>query len=132
MWNSLELHVFPQLGKIPIHTLTAPKVISVLTPLAKKGTLETVNRLCQRINTIMVYVANAGLIEHNPLTGIKSAFKNPVKRHMPTIKPQELPELMHALNTASIKIITRCLIEFELHTMCRPNEVTWCQMEGDR
>jgi integrase len=41
---------------------------------------------------------------------------------MPTLKPDELPELMAALNTASIKKITRCLIEWQLHTMCRPNE----------
>jgi integrase len=27
-----------------------------------------------------------------------------------------------ALNTASIKIVTRCLLEWQLHTMVRPGE----------
>jgi len=29
---------------------------------------------------------------------------------------------MKALNYASIKIVTRCLIEWQLHTMARPRE----------
>ena len=41
---------------------------------------------------------------------------------MPTLIPERLPELMRALNTAYIKITTRCLIEWQLHTMARPSE----------
>ncbi|MCG6201543.1 integrase domain-containing protein [Psychromonas antarctica] len=122
IWRSIELHLFPSLGKVPINKLTAPKVIDVIRPIASKGTLETVRRLCQRINEIMVFAVNTGLVSDNPLTGINKAFETPKKQHMPTLKPNELPELMHALNIASIKIITRCLIEWQLHTMCRPNE----------
>jgi len=54
IWRSFELHLFPKLGKVPIHKLTAPAVIEVLKPIAAKS-LETVKRLCQRINEVMVY-----------------------------------------------------------------------------
>ena len=54
MWRSLELHILPALGKVPIHKLTAVKTILVIKPLVKKGRLETVKRLCQRLNEIMV------------------------------------------------------------------------------
>ena len=47
-WRSLELHVFPDLGKLPIHKITAIKAIDTIKPLAAKGSLETVKRLCQR------------------------------------------------------------------------------------
>jgi integrase len=70
----------------------------------------------------MVFAVNTGLVTDNPLSAINKAFEVPKKQHMPTLKPDRLPELMSALNTASIKIITRCLIEWQLHTMCRPNE----------
>ena len=118
----LELHIFPLLGKIPIHQLQARTVIDALEPIAAKGSLETIKRLCQRLNEVMIYAANTGLIEHNLLSGINKAFPNPQAQHMPTITPDRLPELMRALNTASIKITTRCLIEWQLHTMTRPNE----------
>lgn len=121
-WRSLEKHIFPTLGKHPIHKVTAIKAIDAIKPIAAKGSLETVKRICQRLNEIMLYAVNVGLINANPLTGISKAFQNPVKRHLPTLKPEQLPELMVALSIASIKITTRCLIEWQLHTMVRPSE----------
>lgn len=128
-WRSIELHLLPELGKVPLNKLTAPKVIDVIRPVSAKGSLETVRRLCQRINEIMVFAVNTGLVHDNPLAGINKAFEVPKKQHMPTLKPDQLPELMSALNTASIKIITRCLIEWQLHTMCRPNESAGARWE---
>lgn len=66
-WNSMKLHLFPQLGNYPIQKLTAPKVITVLKPLAAKGNFETIRRLCQRINEVMIYAVNIGLIRQNDL-----------------------------------------------------------------
>ncbi|MBB1272515.1 integrase domain-containing protein [Psychromonas sp. SR45-3] len=129
IWRSLELHVFPKLGNVPLNKLVAPKVIDVIRPVSAKGSLETVRRLCQRINEVMVFAVNTGLLNSNPLAGINKAFEVPKKKHMPTLKPNELPDLMLALNTASIKIITRCLIEWQLHTMCRPNESAGARWE---
>ncbi|HWV15370.1 MAG TPA: integrase domain-containing protein [Cellvibrio sp.] len=122
IWRSLTLHIFPTLGKLPIHKITAPKAIKTLEPIAAKGSLETIKRLCQRINEIMVHALNVGLIPSNPLAGIHSEFKKPTKTNMPTLTPGELPELMRTINQASIKRLTRCLIEWQLHTMVRPSE----------
>lgn len=121
-WNSLKLHIFPEIGDYPINKITAQKAISVLKPIAAKGNLETVRRLCQRINEIMVFSVNTGLVEHNPLAGIGKAFSAPKKQNMTTIRPEELPSLMRSINRASIKFITRCLIEWQLHTLSRPSE----------
>jgi len=122
IWRSFKLHLFPDLAKRPIHKLKATHVINTLEPIAAKGSLETVKRLCQRINEIMTYAVNTGRLDANPLTGIHKAFEAPKKKHMPTITPEQLPELMQSLSTASIKIVTRCLIEWQLHTMVRPSE----------
>ena len=131
-WRSLEIHIFPSLGKHPISKITAPLAIDVIKPIAAKGILETVKRLIQRLNEIMNYAANTGLIHANPLTGIKAAFKNPKKQHMPTLAPEQLPELMKTISYASIKIVTRCLIEWQLHTIVRPFEAAgakWCEID---
>jgi len=131
-WRSLELHIFPNMGKLPLHKITAIKTIDTLKPVAAKGSLETIKRLCQRLNEIMVYAVNTGIVESNPLTGIRQAFQNPVKQYLPTLKPGELPVLLRALTTASIKYTTRCLIEWQLHTMVRPSEAAgtrWDEIE---
>jgi len=120
--RSLERHIFPELGKLPLHKITAAKTIKVIEPIAAKGSLETVKRLCQRLNEVMVYAVNVGVIDTNRLAGIRQAFQSPVKQHYPTLKPDQLPTLMKTLSIASIKITTRCLIEWQLHTIVRPSE----------
>jgi integrase len=133
-WRSLELHIFPCLGQVPIHKISAVKTIETIEPIAAKGSLETVKRLCQRLNEILVYAVNTGLVNANPLAGISQAFQTPIKQHLPTLKPERLPELMSALSLASIKITTRCLIEWQLHTMVRPSEAAgaqWSEIDFD-
>ena len=133
-WRSLELHIFPGLGKVPIHKITAVKTIEIINPIAAKGNLETVKRLCQRLNEIMVYAVNTGLVDSNPLAGISKAYQTPVKQHLPTLKPEQLPTLLKTLAFASIKTTTRCVIEWQLHTMVRPSEAAgarWDEIDSE-
>ena len=127
--RSLDLHVLPKLGKLPVTLIRAQDAIAVIEPIAARGSLETVKRLCQRLNEIMIYCVNTGMIEHNPLAGIGKAFIAPAKTRMPTLKPGQLPDLMLKLSRASIRMTTRCLIEWQLHTMVRPSEAAGTRWE---
>ncbi|MDP6186191.1 MAG: integrase arm-type DNA-binding domain-containing protein, partial [Pseudomonadales bacterium] len=40
IWRSLQLHIFPSLGKLPIDQLRAPEVINAIRYLEKNGRLE--------------------------------------------------------------------------------------------
>lgn len=134
IWRSLERHVFPALGKVPIKELRAEDAIQQLQPIAASGKLEMVKRVCQRLNEVMVYAVNTGRCEHNPLAGIRAAFQAPRKQAMPTIDSAELPQLLRVLHHANIMFTTRCLIEFQLHTMTRPKEaahVQWQEIDWD-
>lgn len=124
IWRSLELHIFPHISDKPVKAITAPEIIELLKPIEAKGSLETVKRLTQRLNEVMNFATNCGLIQANPLTGIKAAFKKPKKENMAALTPEELPELMGAIANASIKRTTRCLLEWQLHTMTRPAEAS--------
>lgn len=135
IWRSLTLHVFPSMKSTPLSEVNAPMVIKLLRPIEAKGSLETVKRVSQRLNEIMTYGVNSGMIFANPLSGIRAVFKKPKKENMAALPPDELPELMMEIANASIKRTTRCLIEWQLHTMTRPAEAAttrWADIDFDR
>jgi len=133
--NRLNRYIFPKMGKTPIHKINAVDVIEIISPLAEEHKLETVKKLCRWVNEVMVYATNTGVIQSNPLSGIGKAFKAPKAVNLPTLNPDQLPDLMIKLNGASIKIVTRCLIEWQLHTMCRPGEAAgarWAEIDIEK
>ena len=130
LYNSLANHVFPALGNRPIHKITAVEVSDVLEPLQEAGKLETLRRICQRLNMIMNFAVRKELVAVNKLYGLGEDFQAPpAKQHLPTIKPSELPKLMVDIARANIKPVTRYLLEWQLHTMVRPSEAAGAKWE---
>ncbi|WP_448556028.1 integrase domain-containing protein [Thalassotalea montiporae] len=128
-WQTLDKHILPHLKQTPIDEIKPKIVIDILRPIEAKGALETVKRLCRYINEIMRLAVASGTIELNPLTDLTKLFATPNKENMATIKPERLPEFMTALYNASIKRVTRCLVEWQLHTMTRPIEAATAKWE---
>jgi len=122
LWRKFENHVFPKLGHRPIDKILAPEAIDALKPLAAKGNLETTGKIIGHLNNVMNHAVNTGILHHNPLSGIRSAFQTAKATNMATIRPNELGQLMNDISYASIRLVTRCLIEWQLHTMTRPSE----------
>jgi integrase len=134
-WQTMKKHVLPTLENIPVHVIKPKLVIDILNPIASKGSLETVKRLCRNINEVMRLAVASGHVEVNYLADITKLFSAPKKQNMATIKPERLPELMLALANASIMKSTRCLVEWQLHTMTRPTEAAtarWCDIDLEK
>jgi len=132
IWRSLEKDVFPAIGGIPVQEMKARKLVEALEPIKARGALETVRRLVQRINEIMIYAVNTGLIDANPASGVGMAFEKPKKQNMPTLRPEELPKLMRSLVMSNLSVPTRCLIEWQLLTLVRPSEASgarWSEID---
>ncbi|MEF7127517.1 integrase domain-containing protein [Escherichia coli] len=134
IWRSLEKDIFPAIGEIPVQQIKARTLVEALEPIKARGALETVRRLIQRINEIMIYAVNTGLIDANPASGVGMAFEKPKKQNMPTLRPEELPKLMRSLAMSNLSVPTRCLIEWQLLTLVRPSEasgVCWAEIDLD-
>ncbi len=134
IWRSLEKDVFTVIGGIPVQQIKARTLVEALEPIKARGALETVRRLVQRINEIMIYAVNTGLIDANPASGVGMAFEKPKKQNMPTLRPEELPKLMRSLVMSNLSVPTRCLIEWQLLTLVRPSEASgarWSEIDLD-
>ncbi len=132
IWRSLEKDVFPAIGEIPVQQIKARTLVEALEPIKARGALETVRRLVQRINEIMIYAVNTGLIDANPASGVGMAFEKPKKQNMPTLRPEELLKLMRSLVMSNLSVPTRCLIEWQLLTLVRPSEASgarWAEID---
>nr|WP_267274421.1 integrase domain-containing protein [Escherichia coli] len=127
IWRSLEKDVFPAVGELPVQQIKARTLVEALEPVKARGALETVRRLVQRINEIMIFAVNTGLIDANPASGVGMAFEKPKKQNMPTLRPEELPNLMRSLAMSNLSVSTRCLIEWQLLTLVRPSEASGTQ-----
>ena len=93
IWRSLDKNVFTAIGTIPVQEIKARTLIEALEPIKARGALETVCRLVQRINEMMICAVNIGLIDANPASGVGMAFEKPKKQNMLTLRPEELPKL---------------------------------------
>ncbi len=134
IWRSLEKDVFPAIGEISVQQIKARTLFEALEPIKARGALETVRRVVQRINEIMIYAVNTGLIDANPASGVGMAFEKPKKQNMPTLRPEELPKLMRSLVMSNLSVPTRCLIEWQLLTLVRPSEASgarWAEIDLD-
>ncbi|WP_242628490.1 integrase domain-containing protein [Klebsiella variicola] len=134
IWRSLERDVFPAIGDISVTEIKAHTLVKAVQPVQARGALETVRRLCQRINEVMIYAQNTGLIDAVPSVNIGKAFEKPQKKNMPSIRPEQLPQLMQTMRTASISMSTRCLFMWLLLTITRPaeaSEARWDEIDFD-
>ncbi|HIE9408618.1 TPA: integrase domain-containing protein [Klebsiella pneumoniae] len=132
IWRSIDKDVFPAIGSIPVQEIKARTIVEALEPIKARGALETVRRLVQRVNEIMIYAVNTGLIDTNPASGVGMAFEKPKKQNMPTLRPEELPKLMRSLVMSNLSVPTRCLIEWQLLTLVRPSEASgakWAEID---
>jgi len=122
-WRTLEMYIFPKLKDTPLESITVIDTIEILRPLETDGKHSTIKRICQSLNQIMDYSVNHDFINANPLAKIIKVFTKNTVEHMATIKPEELPDFLTALNSSqTIQNKTRLLILWQLHTMTRSKE----------
>ncbi len=130
----MDKDVYPTIGAIPVQEIKARTIVEALEPIKARGALETVRRLVQRINEIMIYAVNTGLIDANPASGVGMAFEKPKKQNMPTLRPEELPKLMRSLVISNLSVPTSCLIEWQLLTLALPSEASgarWAEIDHE-
>ncbi|WP_370243693.1 tyrosine-type recombinase/integrase [Marisediminitalea sp.] len=121
-YRCLEIHLFPAIGDEPVHEIKYLTVLDAIKLVEAAGSHETVKRLCRLVNEIFDLAAARELVESNKFGRITKEFKAHKKTNNPKLDISELPQLLSVLANSTALKRTRLMIEFQLHTMTRPNE----------
>jgi integrase len=133
--TTLKTFVFPKLGKTAIADIKAKDVRKVIDALKNDGKWETGQRVFQRISMVFDAAIEEELIENNPCDFLRrqKMFKNkPPKGQFPALTPQQLPELVKAINTGELQPVIRLALQLSLLTAVRPGELRhaeWAELD---
>ncbi len=130
----VEKYLSLSIGHMPVTAIKPMLMKGILDPIAKQGKIETVKRICIIVNEIMRIAVVNGAIEFNPLVELTKLYPSKKVQHNPALRPEDLPELVSAIDQANISLTTRNLILWQLHTIVRPSEAAtakWSQIDMD-
>jgi len=139
--ESLENHVYPTIGNIPIKAVTASDIRAVVRKIAHAGTWETAQRVLQRITTVFVWAEDEGLVDSVPTRPAQRWIKanRPADsrgQSYSSLSPDELPELARALEgrDSNLDRQTYLAIQLQALTFVRPGELRhaeWAEIDWD-
>ncbi|CAI1564809.1 tyrosine-type recombinase/integrase [Serratia entomophila] len=130
---SMNNHIFPKIGHLPVTELKAPHFIDLLKGIETKGFLEVASRTRQHLCNIMRHAVHQGMIENNPASNLEGIITAPVKRHYPALPLERLPELLSRIDGYHQgRELTRLAVMLTLHLFIRSSELRfahWCEID---
>lgn len=117
--HSLEVDVFPDLGKRPIADIDAPELLAVLRKIEKRGALETLSKVKQRCGAVFRYGITTGRCKKDIAADLRDAFSTRTVRHHASLSESELPEFFACLDVYDGDRRTAWALELVLLTLVR-------------
>ena len=131
--QSIRDYVLPELGTKKIKDVVRTDLVKVVKDLSDAGKVETAQRVGQRICSIFDLAADSGILSHNhPAANLARVLpRKRRRRHMPAVKPRDLPALLHALDGYS-EPVTRAGLWLMAYTFTRTAELIGATREEVR
>ena len=134
LWlKSMERHVFPRIGEMPVSEVTSADVIGVLTPIwHEKAT--TARKLRQRIRAVMQWAVAMELRPDNPCDRIGPALgaQNYTVRRMKALPHREVASAIGKVCASGAKPVVKLAFELLVLTATRSGEVrgaAWTEID---
>ena len=123
VWHTIETDALPYLGNIPIKDIRTSDVLHVVRKIEERGALDVASRIKQRISSVFRYAIQTGYAEFNPVDALKDVIKIRKVQHRKSLKQEQLPAFLNAVDKYSGHVITRIALQFIVHTFVRPGEI---------
>jgi integrase len=126
----LELNVFPEIGSMPIHIITAPLLIKMAQKVVKRGAIDIAKRAYSTSGQVFRYAIVEGLCDRNPANDISLAdahIESPPVRHRSSIAPKDVPELLRKIDAYDVanngSAVTKLAMKLMAYTFVRTSEL---------
>jgi integrase len=128
--NSLKHHVYSDLGKKPISTITKQDVIANLRKIEADGLHETCYRVRQRLEAIFDYAEIEDHCIGNPSKGLQKIFIKPKPKSHNSLPISELPELLKKIESDKVTYPSTILaMKFMILTFVRSSELRFADWD---
>ena len=121
--RSLEIHVFPEIGQLPITEIDTITLLNALRKIEMQGKHEAASRARQRCEGVFRYGIQTAVCERNPAIDLRGALTPPTVKHLAALKPDEIPDFLHKLEAYEGHPVTRLAMWFMLYTFVRTKEL---------
>jgi integrase len=129
----LARHLYPAIGKKPITQITAPLLLTLLRPIEESGKTDLAHTLAQQAAAIFRFAIATGRAVNDPAAALRGALAPHHQRNFPAVTtPQEVTELLRAMDAYQGEYITRAALEFTLLTFQRSKSIRlakWDQID---
>jgi integrase len=134
--DSLVKNIFPDLGGIPLRDIETPMVLDTLAKVERRGSIETAQRIRQRISAVFVYAIAKGIAIRDPApANMLAAMKvRPKRTKQPALVGIEpLRKLLKDAEASTAHPVTKAASRLLALTAVRPGIITgaqWSEFEG--
>jgi len=129
--RSLDVDVFPRIGKLPIGDITTPLVLEVLRPIEQRGAIETAHRVRQRISEVFARAIGSGIASSDPATIAARALSKVRKGKFPAVRTIEAARAVltkveaqpgHPLTKIASRLLALTAVRSGVLRMAEPRE----------
>ena len=118
------MHVYRDLGEMPIYSISKQDIISTLRKLEAEGKNETCYRIRQKIEAIFSYAEVEGHCTGNPAKGLQQILTKPQPKSQNSLPISALPEFLKKMNADKAATPTTLLaMNFIILTFVRTQEL---------
>lgn len=121
----LESNTYPYIGSRPIAEVEAPELLEVVRKIEKRGAYDLAHRIMQVCGQVFRYGIATGRCKRDVSADLRGALTPHVKKHQAAVRPEELPDLLRAIDTYIDKGDKQTMFALQLLalTFVRTNEL---------
>lgn len=121
----LEVDIFPQIGAMPIASITHQHLIAALRKIEERGANEIAHRLKAICARVFSYANQQGIENRNPAADLKDVLKPAPAGHFAAITSDELPAFLAAMNKNDARLYkpTRIAVRLMMLLFIRTSEL---------
>ena len=131
--RTLEKHLFPRLGSLPISDVSAPVLLDALRKVESIGIVRTAHDLREYAGQVFRYGVQTGRCATNPAADLRGALVAFVERNMGAVlDPSAAGELLRAMAGYSGQPVTRAALQLSALVFQRPGNVRmmeWAEVD---